>query len=67
MDLRHLSADSDRVTFVGPAKLRSWWVSPQGFKHLTFYQPASPLSDSAHGWIGVSPADGQIFVYSYTM
>jgi len=66
---RSLSAVSDPwpVTFVAPAKLRSWWVSPQGFKHLTFYQPASPLSDSAHGWIGVSPADGRIFVYSYTM
>lgn len=64
---RHLSAASDPVTFVTPEKFRSWWVSPQAFQHLVFYLPASPLSDTAHGWIGVSPADGQIFVFSYTM
>jgi len=64
---RRLSATSDPVTFVTPDKFRSWWVSPQAFRRLVFYLPASPLSDSAHGWIGVSPADGQIFVFSYTM
>jgi hypothetical protein len=64
---RHLSAVSEPVTFAAPPKHRSWWVSPEAFRHLAFYQPASPLSDTAHGWIGVSPADGQIFAFSYSM
>jgi hypothetical protein len=64
---RPLSAVSEPVTFAAPAKLRSWWVPPAAFRHLAFYQPASPLSNSAHGWIGVSPADGQIFAFSYSM
>jgi hypothetical protein len=64
---RRLSAVSEPVTFVAPPKLQSWWVSSEAFRRLTFYSPNSPLADSAHGWIGVSPADGQIFAFSYTM
>ena len=62
-----LSVISEPVTYAAPEKMQNWWVLSQAFPHLAFYQAASPISGSAHGWIGVSPSDGHIFVFGYTM
>jgi hypothetical protein len=57
---------AEPARYAAPASPRDWWVSQDEFQHLRFYEPG-PLATSAHGWIGVSPESGRIFVYSFSM
>jgi len=64
---RHLTPAERIDSYLAPREPRPWWVSPETYPRLVFYEPASPLSGTTHGWIGVSPQDGKIFVFTYTM
>jgi hypothetical protein len=48
-----------------PATPQAWWITRAEFAGLTFYNPES-LTNSVHGWIGVSPATGRIFIFTFT-
>jgi len=63
-DLTPLTTKPDHAT---PKKnLRDWWVTPDGFESLQFYE-AKPFTGRVNGWIGVDPNTGRIFIFSFTM
>lgn len=47
-----------------PDRKYPWWVDPQRFRSLEFYEPF-PLSP-LRGWIGVSRTTGEIWIVGYT-
>jgi hypothetical protein len=48
-----------------PATPQAWWITQADFTALTFYKPES-LTNSVHGWIGVSSATGRMFIFTFT-
>lgn len=52
--------------YAAPKKTASWWLPLKDFPHLEFYSPKS-LTGRIHGWIGIIPSTGKIFVYTFTM
>ncbi len=49
-----------------PAQPRDWWITREPFASLQFYKP-DILTGRAHGWIGVSPQTGRIYIFTFTM
>jgi hypothetical protein len=49
-----------------PAQSRDWWIAHDAFRSLQFYKP-DPLTGRVHGWIGVSPETGRIYIFTFTM
>jgi hypothetical protein len=62
---RLLNSSAERAGYPAPEQPRGWWVTEEDFQRLHFYGP-SPLASFMNGWIGVSPAKGEIYIYSFT-
>ena len=52
--------------YAAPAQARGWWITPGPFTSLQFYTP-DKLTGRVHGWIGVSPQTGRIYIFTFTM
>lgn len=52
--------------YAQPAQSCAWWVSREEFTSLEFFKTEN-LTGRHHGWIGVSPQTGQIFIFTFTM
>jgi hypothetical protein len=52
-------------SYAAPRDPRAWWLSPEDFKALAFYNPAS-LTPRRNGWIGVHPMSGVIYIFTFT-
>jgi len=62
----HLMTPASRPEHAdGPRKPTAWWVTPDRFPLLEFYDPW-PLSGRRSGWIGVSRSTGQIYIATST-
>jgi len=57
---------ASKAEFAAPRRAHGWWVSAGAFGALRFYEPAA-LTGKAHGWIGISPEQGVIYIYTFTM
>ncbi|NJR60557.1 MAG: hypothetical protein HC769_17980 [Cyanobacteria bacterium CRU_2_1] len=51
--------------YAAPPQLRDWWISPDAFTTLQFYEPTS-LTGRSTGWIGISHETGKIYIFSFT-
>ncbi len=49
-----------------PAEPRDWWIARDAFASLKFYEPDT-LTGRVHGWIGVAPQTGRIYIFTFTM
>lgn len=56
----------ESASYAAPQSPPSWWVSEEEFRHLRFFGPG-PLAWSTHGWAGVSPDSGRIYIFSFSM
>jgi hypothetical protein len=57
---------SGMAEYDAPAQPREWWIARDAFASLQFYRPDS-LTGRSHGWIGVSPQTGRIYIFTFTM
>jgi hypothetical protein len=55
-----------KAEYNAPVEPRDWWVTHDTFSSLQFYQP-DILTGEVHGWIGVSPQTGSIYIFTFTM
>ncbi|MEO0455632.1 MAG: hypothetical protein AAF152_03490 [Cyanobacteria bacterium P01_A01_bin.114] len=51
--------------YAAPATPRAWWLAPDQFEQLQLYQ-TDPLTHRIHGWVGLMPEVGEIYIYTYT-
>jgi hypothetical protein len=57
---------SGTAEYDAPAQPCEWWIARDAFASLQLYRPDS-LTGRSHGWIGVSPHTGRIFIFTFTM
>lgn len=55
----------ETVDFAEPPETRSWWISREAFPALKFYE-GHPLAPFTHGWVGVAPEQGRLYIFSFT-
>lgn len=60
-----IDLQSTTITYSSPKKRRTWWLTQNEFRDLTFYNPVT-LTGRNDGWVAVTP-DGRVFVYAFTM
>lgn len=64
--MQGLAPLANKPEYAAPKQPREWWITPEAFESLQFYE-AKPYTGRENGWIGVDPASGRIFVFSFTM
>lgn len=60
-----LATLSPKPIYSAPKNPRAWWLKPQNFGALRFYEPVSLTGDD-NGWVGVSTT-GDIYIYTSTL
>lgn len=56
----------EEAGYGAPETPRDWWLPREAFASLQLYKP-NPLTGRIHGWIGVSPPTGRIYIATFTM
>ena len=51
--------------YQAPAHASEWWISEEAFAALEFYK-ADQFTGRSNSWMGISPKEGSIFIYSFT-
>ncbi|MEM9163745.1 MAG: hypothetical protein AAGC54_11845 [Cyanobacteria bacterium P01_F01_bin.4] len=54
------------ATYAMPTAPQDWWLPPEQFEQLELYQPDG-LTQRIHGWVGILPETGEIYIYTFTM
>ncbi|MEM9905828.1 MAG: hypothetical protein AAF921_12470 [Cyanobacteria bacterium P01_D01_bin.44] len=54
------------ANYAVPTEPQDWWLTPAQFDQLEFYQPDG-LTQRIHGWVGILPETGDIYIYTFTM
>ncbi len=52
--------------YTTPKQPLPWWLTQDDFLFLKFYEPKA-ITGRIHGWIGIAPNGGKIFIYVFTM
>jgi hypothetical protein len=53
-------------TYAAPKQPAPWWMTREEFSQLQFYSPKA-YTGRSHGWLGIVPGSGKIFIYAFTM
>lgn len=53
------------ATYAEPTEHYDWWLTPEQFEQLELYQPDG-LTQRIHGWVGILPETGEIYIYTFT-
>ncbi|MDZ4286754.1 MAG: hypothetical protein U0984_02285 [Prosthecobacter sp.] len=64
--LKILTPMAEVPKYALPVRPCHWWLAESEFHSLQFYQ-SDTLTGRIHGWIGVSPKTGRIYIFTYTM
>jgi hypothetical protein len=60
-----LSPLATTPNYATPSQPYDWWLPGDDFATLLFYAPDT-LTGSLNGWIAIDPANGQIYIYTFT-
>lgn len=55
-----------RPEYAEPKQRPDWWLDPGSFPALKLVSPQK-ITGRIHGWAGIAPAEGKIYIYSFTM
>jgi hypothetical protein len=57
---------TEKADYAAPKQPRDWWIDRANFNKLKFYK-TDTLTMRIHGWIGVLPQTGHIYISTFTM
>ncbi|HBJ86642.1 MAG TPA: hypothetical protein DDZ88_22850 [Verrucomicrobiales bacterium] len=52
--------------YAKPKQKPDWWLDPGSFPTLKLFSPQK-ITGRIHGWAGIAPAEGKIYIYTFTM
>lgn len=55
-----------KAEYAMPKEPGDWWIERGSFEALQFYKPDT-LTGRVHGWIGIAPQTGRIYIFTFTM
>jgi len=64
--LAPLDAQNTPPKYAAPKTPVAWWLPAADFPRLEFHSPKS-LTGRGHGWVGIEPNHGRIYIHSFTM
>lgn len=54
-----------RPDYVSPKTPPDWWVNTADYSSLELFK-LRPYTQRIHGWIGINPKTGKIYIYTFT-